>query len=909
MSPLMAFSAPPWRPSALASRRRAARLGLASLALLSMAGEAAGAADGGLNLRRPSPDWRDQVIYFAVTDRFDDGDPGNNDQGASEYRPGSDAHYQGGDLAGLTRRLDYIRGLGATALWLTPPVANQWWDPLAQYGGYHGYWAEHFAEVDRHLGSLDDYRRLSHALHSVGMVLVQDIVVNHTGNFFGYPGGWSARDPAAHWQANTGALPAARPSQPPFDLNDPRDPAQRRAAIYHWTPAIRDHGRRHEELNFQLSGLDDLNTENPEVRRALRASYGHWIREVGVDAFRIDTAFYVPPAFFDDFLHARDPQAPGIAEVARQTGRRDFLSFGEGFAIDRPGQDRGARKLERYATGPNGRPRLTGMLNFPLYGSLGDVFARGHPPAELAWRIGSMMKLHRDPHRMPSFVDNHDVDRFLAAGSEAALRQALLAIMTLPGIPVIYYGTEQGFRVQRGSMFAAGAGSGGRDHFDTEAPLYRLLQRLTALRRSQPVLSRGLPRLLQSSAAGPGVLVWRMAPAAHQRGNAVLVALNTAERPMLMAGVATGAPPGSRLAGLLALDGDADDAVVDAGGRLTRVLPPRSGAVWLLPDDGPMPVAAATAATAAPRAVRRGTATPATPPAPTLDPPRLAADGSHLLASGRAAPGTALQLLADGDTEAGVTVRADADGRWSARLATDSMVDARLQHRLQAWVPDTGAVSAPQPLRVARRWTLLADHLDPAGDDRGPAGRTLYPTDAGWGANRQMDLRRVRLWGAGGALKVEVDTHRVTQSWNPPNGFDHVAFTLFIGLPGRDDGSTVMPLQDGELPDGMRWQLRLRAHGWSNALFGAEGASASHEGRPLTPGAVIEVDRARHRVSFTLPASALGRLPSLSGLKLYLSTWDWDGGYRAITDTPGGHTPGGPPGPRVMDDLPVITLP
>src|SRR5690606_17623939 len=104
-------------------------------------------------------------------------------------------------------------------------------------------------------------------------------------------------------------------------------------------------------------------------------------------------------------------------------------------------------------------PLLPAMINFPLYGSLGDAFARARPPAELADRIQRMLRVHVDPHRMPSFIDNHDVERFLAAGSEPGLRQALLAMFTLPGIPVIYYGTEQGFTRMRGSMFAAGWGS------------------------------------------------------------------------------------------------------------------------------------------------------------------------------------------------------------------------------------------------------------------------------------------------------------------------------------------------------------------------------------------------------------------------------------------------------------------
>ncbi|MDE2276064.1 MAG: hypothetical protein KGK09_07185, partial [Burkholderiales bacterium] len=446
----------------------------------SVAAAAPGAATGPLHV--PSPDWRDQVIYFVVTDRFADGDPHNNDQGAGEYRAGDGTRYNGGDLAGLLQHLPYIRGLGATALWITPPVANQWLSPAGDYAGYHGYWAENFMQVDRHLGTLADYQRLARALHGAGMYLVQDIVVNHTGNYFGYRGGWDAGDPARYYVPHTATPPVARPSQPPFDLNDPRDPRQRAQAIYHWTPDITDFSNPDQLLNFQLAGLDDLNTENPRVRRALRRSYDFWIREAGVDAFRVDTAFYVPPAFFDDFLHARDPQAPGIAVAARQTGRKHFLVFGEGFGIDRPGDDTQSRRIEAYMTGADGRPLLPGMLNFPLYGALGDAFARGRPPAALGERIARQSKLFARPQLMPTFVDNHDVDRFLAGGTVAGLEQALLAIMTLPGIPVVYYGTEQGFTVQRAAMFKAGFGSGGRDHYDTAAPLYRRIAAMTALR-------------------------------------------------------------------------------------------------------------------------------------------------------------------------------------------------------------------------------------------------------------------------------------------------------------------------------------------------------------------------------------------------------------------------------------------
>jgi len=860
------------------------------------------AAGPRLLLHVPSPDWRDQIVYFVLTDRFADGKPRNNDQGAGEYDPRSPQHHNGGDLAGLKQRLDYIRSLGATALWITPPVANQWRDPHSNSTGYHGYWAENFKQVDRHLGTLHDYRQLSHALHSAGMYLVQDIVVNHTGNFFSYRGGWDAIDPARFYAPNAGARPHAAPTQPPFKLNDPRRAADRRARIYNWTPDIADYGDPGQEQTFQMSGLDDLNTENPRVRRALRDSYGFWVREVGVDAFRVDTAFYVEPEFFVDFLHARDRAAPGLAEVARRTGRQQFHVFGEGFGIDRPFEDKQAARIERYMTGADGKPRLPGMLNFPLYGALGDVFARGRPPAELGYRIAATMRIHARPHLMANFVDNHDVDRFLAGGSVAALKQALLAMMTLPGIPVIYYGTEQAFTESRAAMFAAGSGSGGRDHYDTAHPLYRLIAATSALRRGQPLFSRGTPTVLRAAAAGPGALAWRM----DHAGQAALVVMNTADGELLLDNLDPGAPAGSRLQALFGIDGMPVDRALGADGRITLRLPPRSGWVWkILP---PVAAAAATVpADASPAAVVSLAPLPTTPVT------------GDLWVSGQAGGARALRLVLDGQLDSAQRVVPAADGRWQARLDTSALIDPGLRHSLTVWdeaasnAGDDGAAAIAQSFSVQRDWVLLAEHEDPAGDDQGPAGSGLrysYPSDPSFAA-RQMDLRRVRVFGSGGALRVEVQMQAISSTWSPANGFDHVAFTLFIELPGQTGGASLMPQQNASLPAAMRWHRRLRVHGWSNALFSDVGATSVADGTPMAPSAQVVVDRAARSITFTLPAAALGRLPALSGARLYLTTWDYDAGYRALAAVAQPYTMGGgnPAGPKVMDDTPVITLP
>lgn len=835
----------------------------------------AGALGASIAQASPPRDWRDEILYFALIDRFDDGEPGNNDQGAGEYNPTDARRYSGGDLAGLTRRLDYIRGLGATALWITPPVRHQWWDEAVGYGGYHGYWAQHFMEVDPHFGTLDDYRALATGLHARDMRLVQDIVINHVGNYFRYPPGKVQPDLAADWRANAGAAPTARPTQWPFDQNDARDVQQRGLDIYHWTPPIQDYSDPVQLLEGQMADLDDLNTENPLVRRALRQSYGHWIREVGVDGFRVDTAFYVPPAYFRDFLFAEDPAAPGVIEVARRAGKPDFLLFGEGFGIDRAFEDVQARRIESYARDEAG-PLLPAMINFPLYGTSLDVFARGRPPAELKHRIESVLAVHADPHRMPSFVDNHDVDRFLAGGSEAGLKQALLALMTLPGIPVIYYGTEQGFTRMRGAMFASGWGSEGRDHFDTAHPLYRYLQRATALRHGEYALRRGRPRVLAAEAAGPGLITWLME---SDEGSA-LVALNTADAPSVFGAIHIGLPPGTRLQPLFAIEGEASALQVGAQGRVDLTLPKRGGRVWrVLPAQSDAPSKDPSA------------------PRPQLDPLEETPVSERLALSGRASPEADLQLVLDGEVERATRVQADAEGRFAVELDVRSLADPSLRHRLQLIDTATGLASDSAHFRVQPRWTVLAESEDPIGDDRGPEGRYRYPSDPGWGERGLLDLTQARAEASGGSLRLQVRLRALSRDWNPANGFDRMALSLHIALPGADQGARDLPLLNTAMPEGLRWQRRLRLHGWSNALFSHEGADAKREGTSIG-AAALAVDPATHTLTITLPARLLGERDSLRGAVLHLSTWDYDGGYRALTPEGGNMRFGGGDGAR-----------
>ncbi len=863
---------------------------VASLATLSSVGAAPK-----LKLHVPSPDWRDQIIYFLMTDRFEDGNPRNNDQGAGEFKPKDEARYNGGDLAGLQKRLTYIQGLGATAVWITPPVANQWWNGV--YGGYHGYWASDFKNLDPHVGTLQEYQQLSDALHRRGMYLVQDIVLNHTGDYFRYKN-WRVNEPAQGYELISQSVPTQAPVQVPFHMNDPRNPVHRKAGVYHWTPDVANYADRHEALNYQMSGLDDLNSENPVVRNALRDSYGHWIRKVGVDAFRLDTALFVPQDAVQDFLYSKDAKQPGMRVVAQQTGRKDFLTFGEGFAIDKAGETQSMQLIESYVRDAKGQAVMQGMLNFPLYGSLGDVMARGQATQQLGERIRLMMKLHSDPHRMPSFVDNHDVDRFLKGGNEVALRQSLAAIMTLPGIPTIYYGTEQGFREQRAAMFAAGYGAQGRDHFETQSPLYTYIKSLATLRKQNKVFSRGVPTVLHEDAAGPGVLAYRM----DHAGQSAWVVFNTSEQEVLLdhfdvfAG-AKGPVSAQRLKGVWGVEGSQFKLPQDmeAGSDATTSavhlkLAPRSTHIWIQDRKGRGSVPLARADLAMPEWPRNF------PAQVTGDFDMQGGLQGNAAVESPHVPNAEWLWVVNGQLQHAQALTWTSDHQWHLRVDTSRWADDAVQRGV--WVlrhiPTQAilAVSEPRTVRMNKAWRLLATITDPQGDDHGPKGQYVYPQDSTY-VPGTFDIESLEVWGADRSLRLKVKMGAVNRSWNPANGFDHVAFTLFIGKPDSANSQRVMPQQQDVLPNGMHWHYRLRAHGWSNALFAAQGASAHAEGLALAETAKLQVDVAARTIQLDVPPALLSQLTSLKGIKILLNTWDYDNGYRKLSLQGGGSEMGG----------------
>jgi len=868
-------------------------------------------------LQVASPEWRDQVIYFVMPDRFFDGNPANSDQRAGEFDPTTNAKYSGGDLAGVLAKLDYIKGLGATGIWITPPVANQWWDPLVQYGGYHGYWGQNFVEVDKHMGTLADYQLLSATLLKNGMVLVQDIVPNHPGNVFRFTGPANESDPGKTFVLNPGSVPVSKPTQKPFDQNDFTKKKDRDAAIYHWTGNIVNNLSKTEVQNNQLSDLDDLNTENPVVVDALKDSYNYWIKTVGVDGFRIDTVKYVPHDFWNEFHWSEDKKHPGIMLQAQSLGKKNFFTFGEDWETNAPYVDKADKTMAGFL-GTKASPELSSVLNFSLNADLRDVFGQGRPTDILTYRFQSQKKNFPDPSLLVNFIDNHDMDRFATSADKLAVQQALLFLFTIPGIPVIYYGTEQGFTETRASMFAAGYGSGGRDHFDTQSEGYQFLKSLTALRAAEKELSRGRLQVLKD-AGGAGVFAYSMS---YNQRTAV-VAFNTANVPMVLDTAVTGLPACTRLVRLLglndALTGDAaalagttrhDAVIVGEGGLVHVVLPPRSALVWV--GDGAVDaVVAAKAPSPAPVPASAVVAIEGPATAPVLDAQKLPVFGANVVLTGTVPDVRDVRLLVDGNLGAAAPVTVQA-GRWTATLPVDRFNNGVYNAVLQGRTA-TGALwlSAPYRFRVELAFTSRLVVEDPVGDDHGPKGTYQYPKNNTF--TNQNDIKTVELLTAGSTLQVKLTpAGPLTSSWGPPNGFDHVAYYIYVQVPGQP-GATVLPFQNGSTPAGFSWTRMAFFGGWNTMLFGAEGAGLKSYGSAVSPAGKVVVDKAKNQLIFTFGGDSLGAPATLSGTKVYITTWDYDGlesANRKLTVDGGDYIYGGAAdGPLVMDDTAVMILP
>ena len=517
----------------------------------------------GSSLREPLTRER---FYFVMADRFANGDKANDTGGLTGgreqtgYDPTDKGFYHGGDLAGLTSKLDYIKGLGTTAIWLTPAFKNR---PVQGTGsdasaGYHGYWITDFTKIDPHLGTNEDMKKLVDAAHRKGMKVFFDIITNHTADVIDYQGG-------QHSYVDKTAKPYLDAAGKAFDdkafAGGDTFPELDASKTFPYTPTFRtdadktvkvpawlnDPTRYHnrgdstyagESTEYgDFSGLDDLWTEQPAVVNGMTDIYKKWV-DFGIDGFRIDTVKHVNMEFWQKF-------SPAVMARAKADGKKDFFMFGEVY-------DGNPAFMSRYTT----TGTLPATLDFGFQGSaLG--FAQGKATTNLRdFYAGDDYYTDTDSnaYELPTFLGNHDMGRIgmmlKSGGATGAdlLDRAELAnsLMFLTrGQPVVYYGDEQGFigsggdKDAREDLFATKvpqyAGEavmtgtpGSKDRYDTTSPLYQQISRLSALRAANPALADGA-QIHRYASDGAGIFAVSRVDA--RTGTEYLVVANNATTP------------------------------------------------------------------------------------------------------------------------------------------------------------------------------------------------------------------------------------------------------------------------------------------------------------------------------------------------------------------------------------------
>ncbi|WP_250884045.1 alpha-amylase family glycosyl hydrolase [Glaciecola sp. XM2] len=459
---------------------------------------------------------QDDIFYFVMPDRFHNGNP-NNDNGDPE-RPisygGLDVSskwaFHGGDIPGLEAKLDYIQGLGVTAIWMTPILRNRAVQPDGF--GHHGYWVVDFTEIDPHFGSNDDLKSLINAAHQRGIKIFFDIITNHTADVIKYEECHDAQgnflDPQTKGCAFRSSdelangnrytpfvLPDEQNVKVPAWLNDPSLYNNQGDSFWQGESVIKG----------DFAGLDDLDTSNPIVVNGLTEVFKDLISEFKPDGFRIDTVKHVDLEFWQSF-------GPAITEHAQAIGIPEFFIFGEVY-------DGNPAGLSKYTNAG----KLPSVLDFGFAFNVKDVVFESKSVNQLANLIDND-DYYRDadstPNDLLNFLGNHDMGRvgqFIEQGlanisEEEKLKRSKLAhaFMYLSrGVPVLYYGDEQGFTSDNGDVDArenmdpskvdsyndnnliGSTQTTADDNFNVNHPLYMYLSELADLRQTHTPLRNG----------------------------------------------------------------------------------------------------------------------------------------------------------------------------------------------------------------------------------------------------------------------------------------------------------------------------------------------------------------------------------------------------------------------------------
>ena len=501
----------------------------------------------------PNPDYDKALAAKYGAQGYDPANPGF-DKYTNGFDPTDAAYYHGGDLKGLTfgepdpktkkvattcttgTGLARIKALGFTSVWLTPPFVQEY----VQGGSaaYHGYWINDFTKIDPHLGTNADFRTFVNCAHQLNMKVIMDIVVNHTGDVIHYEEGSKYTSFANQQyydisgrqvsiaQMMTGQIDpqieagygggfpksaftydSEATIKAPAFLND--------LSNYHNRGDVSDWSNKEQYQFGDFSGLDDVFTERASVVQGFADVYSAWVKDYGVDGFRIDTAKHVDDAFFGRWW-------PKVKAQTAAT-KPGLYAFGEVY------------ETNPFVTSKFVRDRaLPSVLDFPFQSTIINYAAQNAEGAQVASLLDwddEYTTASTNAYGLTTFLDNHDMGRLGLLlgnkgvyGSASLLKSALFSydlLYLLRGIPVVYYGDEVGMigsggdKLARQDMFATStdtpswpteermgsAAIGTKSSLQIKSgPFITKLTKLAALRDKYPTLASGaqIPRFSDS---------------------------------------------------------------------------------------------------------------------------------------------------------------------------------------------------------------------------------------------------------------------------------------------------------------------------------------------------------------------------------------------------------------------------
>jgi glycosidase len=455
----------------------------------------------------PSPaDWRDLSIYFIIVDRF------NNPKSPPVHQPFDDPgfdRFQGGKFSGIKDQLGYIKALGAGAIWLSPVLKN-----LQAHEIYHGYGIHDFLRAEPRFaddGSAADceLHELVKAAHDARLYVILDIVLNHTGDVFAYNGQDAQTNFPFHDAAQVVQWRNAHGDPQPQFPDIAMIPKPREEDALVWPVELQKNQffrrqggtSREDDTIGDFASLKQMLTEDRDLQGFLIRAYQYVIARYDIDGFRIDTLRYLKgdlPRLFGN----------AIREFALSIGKKNFFTFGE--VYDPTAEEDIARFVGRNTT--KDQSELVGVdaaLDYPLFDALKRLVKGFWPPSAVVEMYKRrkvieqpILSSHGDATRFfVTFLDNHDVQeriRFEQPGDEHRFDDqvtlGLATLYSLPGIPCLYYGTEQGLH---------GGGIGAPDpavrealwgitpSFPQNSFFYQEIQKITTVRNAEPALRYG----------------------------------------------------------------------------------------------------------------------------------------------------------------------------------------------------------------------------------------------------------------------------------------------------------------------------------------------------------------------------------------------------------------------------------